>query len=77
METDEMIWADVEHNSCAIEDGNGIEILKCNHYVGTRGERVCSARKEGRYVSPNEFPCENRPRILVSKQEYAVWRLTK
>ena len=77
MATGEMIWADVEHNSCAIEDGNGIEILKCNHYVGTQGNRVCSARKEGRHVSPNEFPCGNRPRILVSKQEYAIWKLTK
>lgn len=77
MATDEMIWADVEHNLCTLEDDNGKEILRCNHYMGTSGGRVCSARKEGRYVSPNEFPCGNRPRILVSKQEYAVWRLTK
>jgi hypothetical protein len=77
METDELIWADIKDNSCAIEDGNGIEILKCNHYVGAQGSKMCSARKEGRYVNPNEFPCENRPRILVNKQEYAVWKLTK
>lgn len=77
METDEMIWVDVEHNSCAIEDGNGKEILRCNHYVGMHGNRVCSARKEGWYVSPNEFPYGNRPRIFVDKQEYMIWRLTK
>ena len=77
METDEMIWADIEDNSCVLDDGNGKEILKCNHYVGMHNVRICSARKEGRFVSPNEFPCGNRPRILVSKQEYAIWRLTR
>lgn len=77
MATDEMIWADVEDNSCTLEDGNGKEILRCNHYVGAQGNRVCSARKNGRYVNPNAFPCGNKPRILVSKQEYAIWKLTK
>lgn len=77
MATDEMIWADIEHNLCTIRDDNGKEILRCNHYVGTRGGRVCSVQKENMHVGPHEYPCENRPRILVSKQEYAVWRLTK
>lgn len=77
METDEMIWADIEDNSCTIDDGNGIEILKCNHYVGMHGYGMCSARKENMHADPHDYPCENRPRILVSKQEYAVWRLTK
>lgn len=73
MATDELTWADIEHNLCTIEDDNGKEILRCNHYVSTRGGRVCSAQNAG----PHEYPCENRPRILVSKQEYAVWRLTR
>lgn len=77
METDEMIWVDIEHNSCTLEDDNGKEALSCNHYVGTSGNRTCSARKKAQAVDPNEFPCGNRPRVLVSKQEYAVWRLTK
>jgi hypothetical protein len=77
MEDNELIWVDIKDNSCTLDDNNDKEILKCNHYVGLCGDRVCSARKEGKYVSPNEFPCGNRPRILISKQEYAVWRLTK
>ena len=77
MATDEMIWADIEHNSCTLDDNNGKEILRCNHYVGTYGNSMCSARKENMRMDPHEYPCENRPRILVSKQEYAVWKLTR
>lgn len=77
MATDEMIWGDIENNFCTLDDDNGKEILRCNHYVGTSGGRVCSARKENMHAGPHEYPCENRPRILVSKQKYAVWRLTK
>lgn len=77
MEDNELIWVDIKDNSCTLDDNNDKEILKCNHYVGPYGDKICSARKEGKYVSPNEFPCGNRPRILVSKQEYAIWKLTK
>ena len=77
METDELIWADIEHNSCTLDDDNGKEVLRCNHYVGMCGDRTCSARRGGAGMDPREFPCENRPRILVSKQEYAIWKLTK
>ena len=77
METDEMIWADIEHNLCTLEDDNGKEILKCNHYVGLCGDRVCSARKSGESMDPHASPCGNRPRVLVSKHEYAIWKLTK
>lgn len=76
METDELIWVDIDSNFCALDDDTGKEILRCNHYTGTPGNRTCSARKEGR-LNPNEFPCKNKPRILVNKVEYATWRLTK
>ena len=77
METDEMIWADIEDNSCVLDDDSGKVILRCNHYVGAYGNGMRSARKSGESMDPHAFPCENRPRILVSKQEYAVWRLTR
>lgn len=77
MATDEMIWADIEHNSCTLDDNNGKEILRCNHYVGVYGSSMCFARKKGMSKAPHAYPCENRPRILVNKQEYMIWRLTK
>ena len=77
MEADEMIWVDVEHNSCTLVDDNGKEILRCNHYVGTCGNSMCSARISGAGMDPHTFPCRNRPRILVNKQEYLTWKLTK
>ena len=73
MATDEMIWGDIGNNFCTVEDDNGKEILRCNHYVGTRGKRVCSAQN----VGPHEYPCGNRPRILVNKREYITWKLTR
>lgn len=78
METDEVIWVDVDDNSCTLDDASGKKVLKCNHYTGTPGNRTCSARKEG-YMNPNpnELPCKNKPRILVNKQEYLTWKLTR
>lgn len=77
MEDNELIWVDIKDNSCTLDDNNDKEILKCNHYVGLCGDRVCSARKNGESMDPYDFPCGNKPRILVSKHEYAVWKLTK
>lgn len=78
METDELIWVGIDSNFCAVDDDTGKEVLKCSHYTGTGtfGNRTCSVRKEG-HMNPNEFPCRNNPRILVSKAEYATWKLTR
>lgn len=76
METDELIWVNVNRNFCTLDDDNGKEIMRCSHYTGTPGNRTCSVRKEGG-INPNEFPCRNNPRILVSKAEYATWKLTR
>lgn len=75
METDELIWVDINNNSCTLDDDTGKEVLRCSYYTVTSGNRTCSARNE-RYINPNEFPCKNEPRILVNKVEYATWKLT-
>ena len=67
METDEMIW--VENNgTCSLTSGK--ESVACHHHqtsnplcFGTHGS--------------SEWPCKDQSIVLVNKQEYAIWRLTR
>lgn len=70
METDEMIWVGNTEEDGACYLSSDEKSMACHHYqarnplcFGTHGS--------------SEWPCKGLNIVLVSKQEYAVWRLTK
>ena len=70
METDEMIWVGNGEDSGACYLSSDEGRIACHHHrtknplcFGTHG---C-----------NEWPCKGLSIVLVKKQEYAVWKLTR
>lgn len=74
METDELIWVNVNNNFCVAPGPSDGKQPRCIHHLLDKdGHRYCGGAK-GRV---DEFPCRNNPRILVNKKEYATWKLTR
>lgn len=71
METDELIWVGngEDGKDCYLSDDDE-ESIACHHHqaknplcFGTHGS--------------SEWPCKGLNIVLVKKQEYVIWRLTK
>lgn len=74
METDEVIWADIDTNTCVTPGPADGKQLRCMHHLlDEDGHRYCGGAKG----IADDWPCKSKPRILVSKQEYLIWRLTR
>lgn len=73
MEIDEVIWVDIDDNSCIAPGPADDEQLRCiHHLLDEGGRRYCGGAKG----ITGDWPCKNKPRILVNKVEYATWKLT-
>lgn len=70
METDEVIWVGNEENNGACYLSSGEESVACHHY------RTKNPLCFGTHGS-SEWPCKGLSIVLISKKEYATWRLTR
>lgn len=70
MEDNELIWVGntEEDGACYLSDDE--ESIACHHY---RAKNPLCFGTHGR----SEWPCKGLSIVLVNRQEYAVWRLTK
>lgn len=66
MATDEMIWVDGE--ACYLSNDEGS--MACHHHQAKNP--LCF----GKHGS-SKWPCKGLDIVLVNKQEYVIWRLTK
>lgn len=70
MEADEMIWVGGTEDDGACFLYSDKESMACHHY---QAKNPLCFSTHGR----TEWPCKGLNMVLVKKQEYAVWRLTK
>ena len=70
MEDNELIWVGNGEDSGACYLSSDEESIACQHY---QAKNPLCFGTHGR----SEWPCKGLNIVLVKKQEYAIWRLTK